>query len=86
MVLSLTSAWDLWAESLALHEQIEENRQEIHHLLQGALIYDPELTQTHQKLVAFEYEDYLNALLDADLKRQQEDSQTDAYLSRVSTT
>ena len=65
------SAWDLWSESLALQEQIEENRQEIHHLLQGALVYDPELIETHQKLVAFEYEDYLSALLDADLKRQQ---------------
>ena len=46
-----------------------------------ALVYDPELTQTHQKLVSFEYEDYLTALLDADLKRQQKDTQTDAYLS-----
>ena len=63
------TAWDLWEKSLELREEIEENRQEMHQLLQGALIYDPELTETHQKLVAFEYEDYLSALLDVDKRR-----------------
>ena len=63
--------WALWNQSKNLQEQIEENRQEMHQLLQGALIYDPELTQTYQKLVTFEYEEYLNALMDADKKRQQ---------------
>ena len=27
------TAWDLWGKSLALQEKIEENRQEMHHLL-----------------------------------------------------
>ena len=58
-------AWNLWAESLALQEQIEENRQR-YTMLQG-MVYDPELLR-HIKFVAFEYEDYLSALLDADLK------------------
>ena len=65
------TGWSLWHQSQKFREQFEANRQEMHQLLQGALIYDPELTETHHKLVAFEYEDFLSALLDADTKRQQ---------------
>ena len=46
------TGWSLWHQSQKFREQFEANRQEMHQPLQGALIYDPELTETHHKLVA----------------------------------
>ena len=62
--------WQLWNEIHNLREQIEENRQELHHLLQGALVYDPELIETHQRLAAFAYQDFLDALLKMDTHKK----------------
>lgn len=62
--------WELLDTIHQLRITIEDTQQEIHHLLQGALIYDPELIEIHKKLLSFEYQYFLTALVNQDLRSQ----------------
>ena len=66
--LDSEKGWALWNKSNISQENADEVQQEIHHLLLAALVNDPELVETHQRLVDFEYQEYVQALLDADKK------------------
>jgi predicted ATPase len=61
-----TEAWKLWQKSQQMIEEAEELKHEIEQLLQGALIYAPEMVETHQRLCDIEYKDYLDAVLRKD--------------------
>ena len=59
----------LWAQIKDLRSLIEEQEEEVQHILQGALFYDPEMVEGHRKLIEFEYAHYLHALSHSDGKR-----------------
>ena len=68
--LDSEQGWYLWNQSKELLIQVENLTEEIHQLLQGALIYAPELVDIHRKLIEVEYKAYLDAVATSDRKSQ----------------
>ena len=66
--VSSSAGWDLWTKSNRLSKESDDLRHEAQQLLQGALIYDPELVEIHRRLIKLEYDEFLNATLRADVR------------------
>ena len=68
--LESLEGWEIWLKSQELKDDVEEVQQEIHHLLLAALVNDPDLVDTHKRLVEYEYREYVQAMLEANQKAQ----------------
>ncbi|MEC7985169.1 MAG: tetratricopeptide repeat protein [Myxococcota bacterium] len=69
-----SEGWRCWSRAKALIEVSKEKEQEMQQRLQGALIYDPELVETHRKLIQIEYAEYLDAILRVDSRGKEKSS------------
>lgn len=64
--VSEPKAWLLWEKAEQKKEKARELDNEIELLLQGALIYDPDMIETYRRLTEIEYRHYMNAVLRGD--------------------
>ncbi|MEC7984646.1 MAG: protein kinase, partial [Myxococcota bacterium] len=64
--LDSPEAWRHLETAHRLQSQADECNTEIDQLLQSALLYDPEMQETHRRLTEIEYRKYMSAALDAD--------------------
>ena len=71
--------WQNWTDSLDCIADIGQLMLEIEQLLQGALIYDSQLTIIHEKLAEIEYNHYLDAV------QRHDHSSKQRYLRRFKT-
>ncbi|MEC7985361.1 MAG: tetratricopeptide repeat protein, partial [Myxococcota bacterium] len=76
--------WASWLHAQEKLMRAEEQEQDAHQLLQGALIYAPEMLEIHRRLLALEYKDFTQNLLYADdrtLKKWRR--KVDIYLENI---
>ena len=71
--------WFHWHQSKELTDNSSRIQQEIEQLLQGALIYDSQLSQIHEKLVEIEFTYVINA------HRQQDSVSKNRHIRRFET-
>ncbi len=69
--LQSTTGWEAYEASLQTRESGREIGYESQQLLQGAMIYDPDLVDVHRKIVEIEYRNLLKAMLRIDKRQEQ---------------
>ena len=67
---SSEDAWNFWQNANDLKTQSAELEDEIEQLLQGVLIYDPEMTEVHRRLTRIVYREYMKANLQGNRDHQ----------------
>ena len=61
-----SSVWNLWNKAHNQREKAKKYEQEVEQLLQGALIYAPEMTDIYHSLIEFEYRELIAAAMRSD--------------------
>lgn len=58
-------AWENWKKVQDLYEHVQEAKEDIVQLSQGAILHAPHLPEIYQNLIEVEYLDYLEAMMDS---------------------
>ncbi len=76
--------WTQWCQRQEFLEQIDTLRDAIYQKAQGAILYAPHLPEIYDRLIALEYQDYLDALLEGNHKSiSKTERRLNAYLHRI---